>query len=60
MDDGEHDFKKGLRWEDEEAGGHVASRLRRRDSTGSMSIRSLQSRREVDPAVAVPIEYRTL
>ncbi|KAI1119235.1 hypothetical protein F5Y14DRAFT_126985 [Nemania sp. NC0429] len=60
MDDGEHDFKKGLRWEDEEAGAHASPRLRRRDSTGSMSIRSLQSRREVDPAVAVPIEYRTL
>lgn len=60
MDDDEHDFKKGLRWDDEEVGAHAAPRLRRRDSTGSMSIRSLQSRRGIDPAVAVPIEYRTL
>jgi sodium/potassium-transporting ATPase subunit alpha len=59
MDD-ELDIRKGVRWEDEEANAHAAPRLIRRDSVGSMSIRSLQSRREIDPAIAIPIEFRTL
>ncbi|KAJ8122867.1 hypothetical protein ONZ43_g1046 [Nemania bipapillata] len=59
MDD-EHDIRKGVHWQDEEAGTHAAPRLSRRDSIGSMSIRSLQSRREIDPAIALPIEFRTV
>ncbi|KAI0438502.1 hypothetical protein F4803DRAFT_534888 [Xylaria telfairii] len=60
MDD-EPDSKPVLRWNDAEAGSHaVRHHTRRRNSTGSMSIRSVRSRREVDPAVALPIQYRTL
>ncbi|KAI0967308.1 hypothetical protein F4678DRAFT_249043 [Xylaria arbuscula] len=60
MDDDELQIKPNLRWEDVEVGSHGGRGLRRRDSTGSMSIRSVRSRREVDPAIALPIEYRTL
>lgn len=59
MDD-DLDIRKGVHWDDEEAGARAAPRLSRRDSIGSMSIRSFQSRREIDPALAVPIEFRTL
>ncbi|KAI0105307.1 hypothetical protein GGR51DRAFT_520304 [Nemania sp. FL0031] len=59
MDD-ELDIRKGVRWQDEEADPRGPPKLSRRDSMGSMSIRSLQSRREIDPALAVPIEFRTL
>lgn len=60
MDD-ESDLKPALRWDDAEAGSRaVRHHVRRRDSTGSMSIRSVRSRREIDPAVALPIQYRTL
>ncbi|TGJ78132.1 hypothetical protein E0Z10_g10631 [Xylaria hypoxylon] len=59
MDD-ELDFKPGVHWEDVEGGFHADRNLRRRDSTGSMSIRSVRSRREVDPAIALPIQYRTV
>ncbi|GAW12866.1 hypothetical protein ANO14919_022370 [Xylariales sp. No.14919] len=59
MDD-EADIKPAVRWEDVEAGSRVGRGLHRRDSTGSMSIRSVRSRREIDPAVALPIQYRTL
>ncbi|KAI1262637.1 hypothetical protein F5Y18DRAFT_396864 [Xylariaceae sp. FL1019] len=59
MDD-EPDLKQSVRWEDAEAGPRPARGLRRHGSTGSMSIRSMHSRREVDPAVVLPIQYRTL
>ncbi|KAI1289056.1 hypothetical protein F5Y03DRAFT_404136 [Xylaria venustula] len=60
MDEDELQIKPNLRWEDVEAGSRRGRGLRRQDSTGSMSIRSVRSRREVDPAIALPIEYRTL
>ncbi|KAI0471196.1 hypothetical protein F4859DRAFT_484726 [Xylaria cf. heliscus] len=60
MDD-ETEIKPTLRWDDVEAGSRaVRHHVRRRDSIGSMSIRSVRSRREVDPALALPIQYRTL
>ncbi|KAI0431171.1 hypothetical protein F5Y09DRAFT_355238 [Xylaria sp. FL1042] len=60
MDDDGLQIKPVVRWEDVEAGPRGGGGLRRRDSTGSMSIRSVRSRREVDPAVALPIQYRTV
>ncbi|KAJ3567702.1 hypothetical protein NPX13_g6677 [Xylaria arbuscula] len=60
MDDDDLKAKPALRWDDVEAGSHGGRGLRRRDSTGSMSIRSVRTRREVDPAVALPIQYRTV
>ncbi|XDG04654.1 hypothetical protein ABKA04_004269 [Annulohypoxylon sp. FPYF3050] len=50
--------KHGIKW-DEEAG-RPQRGLRRTHSTGSMSIRSARSRREVDPSIALPIQYRTV
>ncbi|GAW25833.1 putative K antiporter P-type ATPase [Rosellinia necatrix] len=58
--DEESGIKPGLRWQDVEVGPRAARGLRRRDSIGSMSIRSVRSRREVDPSIALPIQYRTL
>lgn len=58
----EPDLKQNaLRWEDEEAA-HQGRRpaLRRAHSNGSMSIRSARSRRDVDPSVVLPIQYRTV
>ncbi|KAH7030773.1 uncharacterized protein B0I36DRAFT_373954 [Microdochium trichocladiopsis] len=52
----------GIRW-DEENRRSLSQRpnaLRRTRSNSSMSIRSVRSRREVDPAVALPIQYRTV
>ncbi|KAI1372551.1 Na,H/K antiporter P-type ATPase [Hypoxylon crocopeplum] len=57
MDDLE--LKPGLRWEDEEVG-RPSRGLRRAHSSGSMSIRSVHSRREVDPSIILPIQYRTV
>lgn len=51
--------KHGIKWDDEEAG-RPQRGLRRTHSTGSMSIRSARSRREVDPSIALPIQYRTV
>ncbi|KAI1079733.1 Na,H/K antiporter P-type ATPase [Whalleya microplaca] len=48
-----------VRWEDEEAA-RPARGLRRTHSSGSMSIHSVRSRREVDPSIALPIQYRTV
>lgn len=59
MDD-EPELKSAVRWDDVEAGARAGRGLRRRDSIGSMSIRSIRSRREVDPSIALPIQYRTL
>ncbi|KAK9423576.1 putative Cation-transporting P-type ATPase N-terminal domain-containing protein [Seiridium unicorne] len=48
-----------IRWEDAEAA-RPSRDLRRAHSRGSMSIHSVRSRREVDPAIALPIQYRTV
>jgi sodium/potassium-transporting ATPase subunit alpha len=48
-----------IRWEDAEAG-RQSRDLRRTHSRGSMSIHSVRSRREVDPSIALPIQYRTV
>ncbi|KAI0397631.1 hypothetical protein F5Y17DRAFT_414011 [Xylariaceae sp. FL0594] len=58
--DSEYEVKHTLRWVDVEAGSRPPQGMRRRDSRSSMSIRSVGSRREVDPATALPIQYRTL
>lgn len=55
----EPDSKLGVKWEDEEMG-RPARGLRRTHSSGSMSIRSARSRREVDPSILLPIQYRTV
>ncbi|KAI6086775.1 Na,H/K antiporter P-type ATPase [Hypoxylon rubiginosum] len=57
MDD--PDLKQSVRWEDEEIA-RPSRGLRRAHSSGSMSIRSVRSRREVDPSIALPIQYRTV
>ena len=52
-----------IRWRDEEQGrGRALSRRRmsRGTSADSMAIRSIHSRREVDPAITLPIQYRTV
>lgn len=60
MDDDDLKVKPALRWEDVEAGFNGSRGLRRHDSSGSMSIHSVRTRREVDPAIALPIQYRTV
>ncbi|KAK6222710.1 hypothetical protein LQW54_000891 [Pestalotiopsis sp. IQ-011] len=60
----EPDLKQGaalerIRWDDAETG-LPARELRRTHSRGSMSIHSVRSRREVDPSIALPIQYRTV
>ncbi|KAI0526203.1 hypothetical protein F5B22DRAFT_147051 [Xylaria bambusicola] len=60
MDDDDLEIKPALRWEDVEAASRGGRGLTRRDSNGSMSIHSVRTRREVDPAIALPIQYRTL
>lgn len=52
-----------IRWGDEESGhqrGRPLQRLNRADSNDSMAIRSIHSRTRVDPAVTLPIQYRTV
>ena len=50
-----------VRWEDEEAARPSrAPALRRTHSAGSMSITSVRANREVDPSIALPIQYRTV
>ncbi|KAK5627857.1 hypothetical protein RRF57_003572 [Xylaria bambusicola] len=58
MDDDDLKVKPALRWEDVEAGSRGDRGLPRRNS--SLSIHSVRTRREVDPAIALPIQYRTL
>ncbi|KAH6646966.1 Na,H/K antiporter P-type ATPase [Truncatella angustata] len=53
-----HSVAERIRWEDEEAARPRG--LRRTHSRGSMSIHSVRSRREVDPSIALPIQYRTV
>jgi hypothetical protein len=56
-----------VRWDDEEMGqpprrslmGHRPS-LRRVASTESMAIKRVSSRNQVDPAITLPIQYRTV
>lgn len=48
-----------IRWNDEEQGLRRARSRGRRDSVDSMAIRS-SSRSRADPAVALPIQYRTV
>lgn len=54
-----------IRWRDEEEG-HDRQRsrsrpgLRRASSTDSLAIRSVHGRTTVDPAVTLPIQYRTV
>lgn len=56
-----HPAADRVRWDDEEAARPTCpGGLRRTLSNGSMSIRSVRTRREVDPAVALPIQYRTV
>ncbi|KAI1642738.1 calcium ATPase [Daldinia loculata] len=55
----EPDLKHGVKWDDEEAV-RPSRGLRRAQSSGSMSIRSVRSRREVDPSIILPIQYRTV
>ncbi|KAK8048677.1 hypothetical protein PG994_010407 [Apiospora phragmitis] len=51
-----------IRFDDGEASRPAPARgnLRRTHSNGSMSIRSVRSRREVDPAILLPVQYRTV
>jgi len=50
-----------IRWHDEEAGTRGRPSIRREASQGSLSIRSAHSRaNSVDPATALPIQYRTV
>ncbi|KAI0596143.1 Na,H/K antiporter P-type ATPase [Biscogniauxia sp. FL1348] len=58
--DTEPDLKPALRWEDEEAATRPSRAIRRTGSIGSMSIHSVRSRREVDPSILLPIQYRTV
>ncbi|KAI0477051.1 Na,H/K antiporter P-type ATPase [Xylariaceae sp. FL0804] len=59
--DEEPELKPTVRWGDEEAAAARPARaLRRAQSSGSLSIHSVSSRREVDPAIALPIQYRTV
>ncbi|ORY59095.1 putative H /K ATPase alpha subunit [Pseudomassariella vexata] len=54
---------RNIRWGDEEAATtrpYRGSTLRRTNSTGSLSIHSVRSRREVEPGVILPIQYRTV
>ncbi|KAI0146244.1 hypothetical protein GGR57DRAFT_494303 [Xylariaceae sp. FL1272] len=54
---GRLDLKKNIRWEnDAEAGARPTRGFRRHDSTGSLSIRSMRPRHEVDPAVSKQIQ----
>lgn len=60
----DHPPNERVRWGDEEQGrGRALSisrgRLSRANSTDSMAIRRM-SRTEVDPAVTLPIQYRTV
>lgn len=48
-----------VRWGDEEAARPTRG-LRRTHSSGSMSIRSVRSRRDADPSLVLPIQYRTV
>ncbi|KAH9905655.1 Na,H/K antiporter P-type ATPase [Xylariomycetidae sp. FL2044] len=54
------ELKSGVRWDDDEEAARPSRGLRRAHSSGSMSIRSARSRREVDPSVALPVQYRTV
>ncbi|KAH8662348.1 putative H /K ATPase alpha subunit [Xylariales sp. PMI_506] len=49
-----------IRWVDDAENSRARPGLRRTHSTGSMSIHSTRSRREVDPAVVLPVQYRTV
>ncbi|KAK8042148.1 hypothetical protein PG993_006671 [Apiospora rasikravindrae] len=49
-----------IRFDDGEASRPVRGNLRRTHSNGSMSIRSVRSRREVEPAILLPVQYRTV
>lgn len=52
-----------IRWNDEEQGHQRARsrpRLSRANSNDSMAIRSIASRAQVDPAITLPIQYRTV
>lgn len=52
-----------IRWRDEEQGrgrGLSRRRMSRASSADSLAIRSIHSRREVDPAITLPIQYRTV
>ncbi|KAI1821491.1 hypothetical protein F4861DRAFT_541901 [Xylaria intraflava] len=61
MDDEEPEIKPGLRWDDEDVERGV--RPSRHHRARSMSVHSVASRRasrEIDPAAALPVQYRTL
>lgn len=52
-----------IRWRDEEQGHQQVRyrpRLTRAGSNDSMAIRSIHSRAQVDPAITLPIQYRTV
>ncbi|KAK8125652.1 uncharacterized protein PG998_001411 [Apiospora kogelbergensis] len=49
-----------IRFDDGETSRPARGPLRRAHSSGSMSIRSVRSRREVEPAVLLPVQYRTV
>jgi hypothetical protein len=49
-----------IQYADDVETGARRGRLARRDSTDSMSIRSISRRRNVDQATLIPIEYRTV
>lgn len=49
-----------IRWQDDAEASRLSRDLRRTRSIGSMSIHSVRSRREVDPSIALPIQYRTV
>lgn len=52
-----------VRWHDEEQAQparHPRFSLSRRNSNDSLAIRSVHSRGPVDPAIALPIQYRTV
>ena len=60
--DADIELEKGplrIRYE-EDVGIGPSRRLTRRDSGDSLSIYSLSRKRSVDPAIALPIQYRTM
>jgi hypothetical protein len=49
-----------IQYSDDVEVGHRGVRYQGRQSTDSLSIRSIHHRRSVDPATLIPIEYRTV
>ncbi|KAI1432686.1 hypothetical protein GGR50DRAFT_696805 [Xylaria sp. CBS 124048] len=56
----ESEIKPGLRWNDEEDLERGTRAPRRNRANSAMSVHSVVSRRSIDPAAALPVQYRTL